>query len=512
MSVGGSHTAKDQRGLLWTLLGLVLVCAMPSGRSLWLDEGYTAPYARDVDASSFIDRMLSDEGSEALRPLGMLSFWVGAKIFGSSELGLRAVSAMWAAIAVLLLWRTGRMIGGPWLPSLLAAHPFLWYYAGDARPYTMLVAMGAGLLYALVAVLAGGATTDRGLGALLIFGVLVSATDVLGVLLFGPVFGVVVGLLVRQGWRPRSRQLAAFGTSIVILAALGVYYVVTVSRGVETGWEGVWRVGLGNLLFAAYEHLGFAGFGPGRNELRQAVLGGELEAVIQTFVRPSAVGLPILGVLYVVLLLRLARRLRAGLSGRELPLFAVGAVIAMTTAAIFAVSVVVKFPFWGRHLAALCPFIVLFVALAVGGSREHTRSWPDPLTLCLGIVWLVSSLLLRFHDTHRRDDYRSASGIARTAVERGETVWWVASPHCGEYYGLRFCDPPSESEGECVVWLESPDFADLRILPDPDLIVISRPEFFDHRGAIRSRIASNGFAVVEQPVAFQIFRAADIPE
>ena len=76
------------------------------------------------------------------------------------------------------------------------------------------------------------------------------------------------------------------------LALLGLYYLATLARGVVTGWEQVWSVNLGNIAFAAYEHLGFAGFGPSRNELRQVVLTENLGGVVRTFVRPSAIGLP----------------------------------------------------------------------------------------------------------------------------------------------------------------------------------------------------------------------------
>ncbi|MEM7350758.1 MAG: glycosyltransferase family 39 protein [Acidobacteriota bacterium] len=512
---------KAWQGILWTLLGLALVCAMPSDQSLWLDEGYTAPYAQEGDFRSFVDRITADPGSEALRPLGMVSFWLGAKVFGSSEIGLRRVSALWVAVAVILLWRCGQLLGYPWLPALLAVHPFVWYYATDARPYTMLIAMGAGVLYALLAILAGEATTDRGLSILVLFGLLLSATDVLGVLLFAAAVAVVAAVLVGRGWRPRRRHLAAFVVAGVALALLGAYYVATLSRGVETGWEGVWRVSASNLLFAAYEHLGFAGFGPGRYELRQAVLGGDLEGVLQTFARPSAIGLPILAGLYLAMLRRLARRLRAGREGASSQLLGAGAVILLTTAAIFAVSWAARFSFWGRHLAPLCVFVVLVAVVAAHDPSKRGRSL-SPLTLALALAWLASSLLLRWHDSHRRDDYRAASGIALAAAENGETVWWVASRLCGEYYGLRFCDPFPVPErglaaiqaasdrprqrGRCVVPLESPEAEDLAGLPQADLIVISRPEFYDHRGAIRTHLTTHAFTTVDQPTAFQVLR------
>ena len=151
---------------------------------------------------------------------------------------------------------------------------------------------------------------------------------------------------------------------------------------------------------------------------------------------------------------------------------------------------------------------MLATALAARGPRQTARSLPGALTLCLAIAWFASSLLLRFHGTHSRDDYRSASSIARAAAASGESVWWVASRHCGEYYSVPFCDSSPAREDRCVVRLESPGARDLDGVPAPDLIVLSRPEFYDHRGVVQSHIATHGFAVVKRPVGFRTLRAS----
>ena len=89
---------------------------------------------------------------------------------------LRAISALWAGLAVFLMWRVGVITGMPWLTLVFACHPFLWHYGGEVRPYAMVIAMGAGVLCALAAALFSKGDDVRGLWSLLIFGPLLCAT------------------------------------------------------------------------------------------------------------------------------------------------------------------------------------------------------------------------------------------------------------------------------------------------------------------------------------------------
>jgi hypothetical protein len=205
----GSRMKDRPSGVIWLLIALALVCVMPSKQSLWIDEGFTVPYAQEDSFARFMARLENEQGSEALMPLGMLSSWAGAKIFGRSELGLRAVSALWAGIAILLFWRTGLLVGIAWLPALLACHPFLWYYAGEVRPYAMVIAMSSGLLYGFATILSSERETSRGLHALLAFGLPLCATQVLGIVPFAVVAGVVSAVLLRR----RSHDRGTFWLS-----------------------------------------------------------------------------------------------------------------------------------------------------------------------------------------------------------------------------------------------------------------------------------------------------------
>ena len=499
-----------RKGLLeviWLLMGLTLVCVMPSNQSLWIDEGFTVPYAQEDSFAQFISRLEREKGSEALMPLGMFSSWAGAKIFGRSELGLRAISALWAGVAVLLFWRTGVLVGFAWLPALLACHPFLWYYGGEVRPYAMAIAMGSGLLYAFATIISFEGETKRGLHALLLFGPLLCATQVLGVVPFAVVAGVVGSVLLRRRWRPQPRDLLAIAVSGGVLIFLGLYYARVISRGADINWVGPWKVGLSNLLFSGYELLGFMGFGPGRYGLRQSALEGGIGGALHGIAQPAKIGVAILAFLYVLILLRFWKRFRSARSAADRLVFVSGSVITVSVGFMFVLCLTVGSPFWGRHLASLLPFVVLSVGTAASTPRVTSQTPVHLLMLLIGATLLTSSLLVRFHPDHRRDDYRSAASIARAAAQEGKTVWWAAAPETAEYYAVVFCEGHALEQRACVVRTGNRDNEALGALPEPDVILISKPELHDTTGAVRKYIEDHGFQLKRRLMAFEEFES-----
>lgn len=493
--------------MIWLVFGLALVFLMPSKQSLWIDEGFTVPYAQEHSFSQFVSRLERERGSEALMPLGMFSSWSGARIFGQSELGLRIVSALWAAAAVFLVWRTGVLIGFAWLPALLACHPFLWYYGGEVRPYAMVIAMSSGLVYGFVTILSSEGDTNRGLHTLLLFGPLLCATQVLGFVPFAVVAGVVGSVLLRRRWRPQPRDLPAFVISGGVLILLGLYYARVISRGADINWEGPWKVGLGNVLFSGYELLGFMGFGPGRYELRHSAIEGGVGGALAGLAQLAIVGLALLALLYILILLRFWRRSRSERPAVYGLVLMAGFVITVALGIMFVLCLTAGSPFWGRHLASLLPFVVLAVGIAASAPGATGQRPLNILLLLFGATLLTSSLLVRFHPDHRRDDYRGAARIARIAVQEGKTVWWAAAHESAEYYGVVFCNADPVDQRACVVGTDNREKEELKGLPDPDVILSSKPEFYDTTSAVRSYVEEHRFRLKHRLMAFEVFES-----
>jgi hypothetical protein len=494
-------------GVIWLVFALALVALMPSDQSLWIDEGFTVPYAQEGGFAQFMSRLENEQGSEALMPLGMFSSWAGAKIFGRSELGLRAVSALWAGIAVLLFWRTGLVVGFAWLPALLACHPFLWYYAGEARPYAMVIAMSSGMLYGFVTILSSESKTSRGLRTLLLFGLLLCATQVLGVMPFIVVAGVVGLVLLRRRWGPQPRDLPAIVVSGGVLIALGLYYARVLSRGADVNWGGPWKVGFGNLLFSAYELLGFTGFGPGRYELRQGAIEAGVGGALGSLAHPATVGLVVLTLIYVLILVRFWRRFRSDRCATDRIALVVGFVTAGTAGTMAVLYLLVGSIFWGRHLASLLPFLVLAAGVAASAPIRIGQRAFAVLPWLLGATLLASSLTVRFNQDHGRDDYRGAARIAQRAAQEGKTVWWAAAPETAEYYGVVFCRADPGDRQACVVQTGNREERSLEHLPKPAVILLSKPELYDTTGAVQSYIQEHGFQLTRRLMAFEVFES-----
>jgi 4-amino-4-deoxy-L-arabinose transferase-like glycosyltransferase len=133
------------------LAGLAVITAVAAAvrltrighQSFWLDESYTV----DLVQRSFGDMLDGVARTESTPPLFYVLAWLWAKLFGTTEAGLRSLSALFGTIAVPVAWRAARewfsrpagLIAG----ALVAVNPFFVWYSQEARSYALLVLMAA---------------------------------------------------------------------------------------------------------------------------------------------------------------------------------------------------------------------------------------------------------------------------------------------------------------------------------------------------------------------------------
>ena len=129
--------------LALTALGAALRFATLDAQSFWLDELVTV---------SLLDRGFGEmlEGvreTEATPYLYYVLAWPWAHAFGLGEVGLRSLSALVATLAVPVSYAAGASLCsrrvGIVAAALVAVHPFLVWYAQEARAYSLLVLLGA---------------------------------------------------------------------------------------------------------------------------------------------------------------------------------------------------------------------------------------------------------------------------------------------------------------------------------------------------------------------------------
>ncbi|MFN2226190.1 MAG: glycosyltransferase family 39 protein [Anaerolineae bacterium] len=115
-------------------------------QSLWNDEGSSVALAgRDLAT-------IARDAARDIHP--PLYYWLLAgwtRLVGTSEVGVRALSAVLAVLLVALTYPLGRLLAGRWAglaAALLAAiNPFQVYYAQEARMYALLALLGAVAFY-----------------------------------------------------------------------------------------------------------------------------------------------------------------------------------------------------------------------------------------------------------------------------------------------------------------------------------------------------------------------------
>jgi hypothetical protein len=465
---------------------------MVSSDSLWIDEGQTLLFTRQPSLSDWVAALFANGKSEAQMPLGMFVAWVAGKVMGESEWQMRSLNALWVALAGTAMGRLGQTLRVPSLLPFFLVQPFLWYYANEARPYALLICIGAWLVAVWGSVHQDGTLSPARLWAICALAVAGLACSLLfSFALVGFTFAFAATVVTRRIVLTRRHLLPAAGALLAGAALMG-YYLWTLKRG-ATGAK-LWGVGLSNIAFAFYELLGFGGLGPPRHELREMARGSSGTGALMLHSR-YLIGLALLALSYFALV-RTAWKIRQD----SVCLIAAGTA-ALSTGAIFAASAFVGFPFWGRHLAFNLPILALLISKAAAAVEPILLR--RLLTVSLLFLLLASSLCQRFVPRYGKDDYRSASRMAAAALHSGKTVWWVADHVTAQYYGL---GPPADqnSPGR-LVWFNVENERDTRNKPVPDLILLSKPDVHDSGLNVLAYINEHGYQPTAQLIAFRIY-------
>ena len=484
----------------------MLVLAI-SGQSLWIDEGLVAR----LTAENSIGELFAELGrlttSDPQMPLYLVYMWLWTGVFGIGEIALRASNIPFAIVlAFAMSWTACRLWRRPSVALLAGTSPFLCFYMNEARPYMPVIALSA---VSLVAVEAYVVDRDRH-GARTPWICLTSFLVLCAIYMLGVFLGVALAAMLALEARrrdiPRRAIVADWKwpvvTHAVLFLPLGAYYLTTLLRG-SGGTRG--QPGLGNLAFAAYEFLGFAGLGPPRHVLRASP---EVATLVPHWPWLCLGGLACLGLAFAAsTVLRVAEH-RAELASWAIALTASG--VLLTAAAL-----AFRFEFWGRHWAPLFPAFLLGVArlLSLDSGDRWFRFARNGVLVLIVSAWGVSDLRLRFMPSYAKDDYRLAAGVALSeASVRGATVVWVADVATAQYYGIeaeRDRRPGGwPVRGRAVFaanWNPSQVETAVTRRVAPLIVVLSKPDLYDRHGAWRSAIELRGARRVAAPNAFEIY-------
>ena len=200
-----------------------------SKQSFWLDEALAV---RELHLS-FGSMLSSIAAKEPNPPLFFIVAWPWAKLFGTSEAGVRSLSAIAGTAVIPISYLCGRELvskrAGLVAAVLVAVSPFMIWYSQEAREYMLLAALcSASFLFWARAWRRGSA---RDVAWWAVFSALAMVTHYFAAFLLIPEALALV-------WRVRGRAvLFALGALVVVGAALLPHFLSHASR--PSGWIGV---------------------------------------------------------------------------------------------------------------------------------------------------------------------------------------------------------------------------------------------------------------------------------
>ena len=206
------------RGRDLQLLGGIVVLAAIARfatldlQSFWYDEAVTVGLV-EMDFGDMLDRIPE---SESTPPLYYWLAWVWAKLFGTGEVGLRSLSALFGTAAIPVVYAAGARLAtrraGLFGAAIVAVSPVLIWFSQDARAYSLAVLLSALSFYFFVA--ARETADRRDLACWAAFSALALATH------YFTAFLVIAEAALLLWRRREARALIAVGAVALAGAAL----------------------------------------------------------------------------------------------------------------------------------------------------------------------------------------------------------------------------------------------------------------------------------------------------
>ncbi len=373
---------------------------------------------------------------------------------------------------------------------LALTNAFLWYYLSEARPYLVLfgfASLTAACLFRLVRASEECLESTVWFRLFCIGIIGLCATSLIAVPWALGALGAVLywsglGATMRCALRSKTSSFLL----VAALGALGLYYLWTLQIGARASDVG--RTGWANVGFIFYELLGLSGLGPGRLTLRTNGLGE-----LVPFLPLLAVGV----IALLALLIPAFVELREQMKRRHVLFFVVA--VAIPFLLVLVAGIFAHMRLLGRHLTPLLPFLLALMACGLARLLEKPELWRKTIALATLGVFLFSAVEIRLAPRFQRDDYRSASAVAREAIHAGQHVWWLADVSTGRYYHVPFDSP------QLTV---APDLS--RSNAQPDLVVFSKPDIYDSSGLVRRYLTKSGFTVQQVLPAFEILKRSPV--
>jgi mannosyltransferase len=354
--------------------------------SLWIDEVTSASFANEEDSWGIIIRSQTDPNFPTYYLI--LHYW--AMLFGASEFSLRFPSALAGVLAVLAMYKVGRLLFGYGTglvaALILAFSPFHIFYSQETRVYELMALFGLLSFYFFLKVLRERTLTSQ-----------VGYVLCTSVLMYSHVYGLFT------------------------LLAQNLYVLLAKSR--DHHWLGRWAV-LQTFLFALYMPGIWLVYrwlsDPIARNANSWIVPPSLDSIYADLVRFS--GSPLLVVLFLTLAL-------VGLVRSDFDKLCLLLMWLLTPLALpIAISIFFTPIFVDRH--AIVATLALYLLVAKGvevASNAFSRTFPERKALTMGLIAaalivLSSERIWAYYDTVNKKQWREAVQYLNTNVQPHDLI------------------------------------------------------------------------------------------
>ncbi len=381
-------------------------------RNLWQDEAFSLDAARRS-----IPAMLAFVRANDAHPVGyymLLSVWI--RTVGENLAWMRALSAIFGVVAILLTWRMGRRLFSPGVgvgaAALLALNPFQIFASNELRMYMPLEVLAIASTWALW----WASSSPRGYSRWIVYGVSLALMGYISYYSFLLIPAHVLWLFLHHPPRRAARQAGVAILTALILYAPWTPYVA--------GSTGLVRGGLLNVrgqgLWSTYVP----------ELLASQTFGGYLFNML-SYHNIKGLDLQYYGVILFPFLVLIAAgaSVLGGINGRARNLAGLCWLVPVTlvVAASLALGKVMAYAY---HLNFLQPFLALFVAAGVIHFREAVDRSPSALLTLTTIAGVLVFFAPAVDNLQSNPDYQAyrfdnAAGFVKKLYQPGDVVIYL---------------------------------------------------------------------------------------
>ncbi|MEG2584927.1 MAG: hypothetical protein RSB24_01395 [Akkermansia sp.] len=446
---------KQIQSYYWLILTILVALFSLNSQSFWIDEGCSAICSWQDSVNGLWQQVNEIGGSDAQIIFYYFLLWIWDSFCPDSEMGLRALNILFLGLGAFFLRKYPKAL------LIFLISPYVIYYMGELRPYMLQVAAGCG-----ISVLFFKEATDyrkeklSNIHSFFACGLFLCLTSLTSVVWF---LGFLVAFMILwREWLKKSQFYKILAIWIIPYLLVALYYLYTLLflNARATVVSSSWIFNVGSSL---YETLGITGWGPSRLLVR-----ANPSIVLET----AMYWVPafIITITAMIVGWNQWRKQTHHFSTQLALLALIGIpIVVFSYSAAF-----MDFRFSGRHFAPIVPIFCLLASFALPRDNWRKHFIQTGVFILFLIVWIISSLMIRFSPDYEREDYRHAVAVASSYQAQGIPVLLLANNSAMRAYHYKYSEG---GEKKIPTWDQN------------QYVIISRPENY---GLLSKQIEESG--------------------